>query len=53
MHATSLAPRALARIGGLLYLVIIASGLFQEMFVRNRLIAPGDAAQTAANITSM
>jgi hypothetical protein len=53
MHATSIGPRALARIGGLLYLVIIASGLFQEMFVRNRLIAPGDAALTAANLTSM
>lgn len=53
MHATSIAPRAMARIGGLLYLVIIAAGLFQEMFVRNRLIVPGDAAQTAANITSM
>lgn len=28
MHATSIAPRAVARIGGVLYLIVIAAGLF-------------------------
>jgi hypothetical protein len=39
-----------ARIAGLLYLVIIACGIFSEVYVRSRLIVPGDAAATAANI---
>jgi hypothetical protein len=39
-----------ARIGGLLYLLIIAAGLFAE-FVRERFIVPGNAAATASNIT--
>lgn len=40
-----------ARIGGVLYLFIIAAGLFAEAFVRDRLVVPGDAAATARNIT--
>jgi hypothetical protein len=45
-------PRRLyARIAGILYLIIIAAGLFAEVFVRDRLIVPGDAAATAGNIT--
>jgi len=47
------APRALARIGGALYLVIIVLGLWQEAFVRDRLVVSGDAAATAMNIHSM
>lgn len=43
-------PHAYARIGGALYLFIIAAGLFAEAFVRSRLIVPADAAATAANI---
>jgi|SRR5581483_4472643 len=46
-------PRVLSRIGGLLYLIIIVLGLFEEAFVRNRLIVSGNAAATAANIKSM
>src|SRR5260370_651204 len=46
-------PRALARIGGLLYLVIIVLGLFEEAFVRNRIVVPGNAAATAANLRSL
>ena len=34
----------------MLYLLIIAAGLFAEAFVRSRLIVPADAAATAANI---
>lgn len=45
-------PRALARLGGVLYLIIIAGGLFCEVFVRGRLIVSGDAAATAARLRS-
>jgi hypothetical protein len=40
----------LARIAGLLYLIIIVSGIFAEFFVRQSLKVPGDAAATASNI---
>jgi hypothetical protein len=52
MQATSMAPRTLARVGGILYLIIITLGVFEEMFVRSRLIVAGDAAKTAANLIS-
>ena len=41
-----------ARSAGILYLIIIISGLFSEMFVRSGMIVPGDATATAANITN-
>lgn len=40
-----------ARRAGVLYLIVILSGLFSEMFVRSGMIVPGDANATAANIT--
>lgn len=40
----------LARIAGLLYLIVIATGLFAEVFVRQALKVPGDALATANNI---
>jgi hypothetical protein len=43
--------QAYARIGGVAYLFIIFAGLIGEMFIRNTLIVPGDAAATAANIS--
>jgi hypothetical protein len=43
-------PRQLARLGGLLYLAIIAIGLFAELGVRRRLLVAGDAVATAANL---
>jgi hypothetical protein len=46
-------PRALSRIGGVLYLIIIAIGLFGEAVIRNRIVVPGDATATAANLRSM
>ena len=46
-------PRALSRIGGALYLIIIVVGIFDETFVRNRIIVWGDATATAANIRSL
>ena len=42
-----------ARIGGVLYLIIIVVGIFDEAFVRNRIIVSGDATATAANIRSL
>ncbi|HKR03968.1 MAG TPA: DUF4386 domain-containing protein [Bacteroidia bacterium] len=39
-----------ARIGGILYLVIILAGMFSVIFVRDKLIVSGDAAATAHNI---
>jgi hypothetical protein len=43
-------PRRDARIAGLLYLIVIVAGAFAQAFVRQRLVVPGDAAATAANL---
>jgi hypothetical protein len=43
-------PQRYARTCGILYLYIIAAGTFAEVFVRSRLVVPGDAAATARNI---
>jgi ABC-type multidrug transport system permease subunit len=43
-------PQAYARIGGVLYLIIIAAGLFAEAYVPGKLVVPADAAATATNI---
>lgn len=43
-------PQFYARTCGVLYLYIIAAGIFAEIFVRSRLVVPQDAAATAANI---
>lgn len=40
----------LARIAGLLYLIVITTGLFAEVFVRQALTVSGDAVATAHNI---
>jgi hypothetical protein len=41
-----------ARMAGILYLIIIASGIFSEVVIRSNLIVAGDASATAANILS-
>jgi uncharacterized protein DUF4386 len=46
-------PRTLARLGGANYLLIIVLGIFVELFVRGRIVIPGDAPATAANLRSM
>jgi Domain of unknown function (DUF4386) len=43
-------PRVLARVGGVLYLIVIVAGVFGEAFVRDRLIVSADPAATADNI---
>lgn len=43
-------PKRAARLGGFLYLVIIAAGFFSEGYVRGNLIVAGNAAATAHNI---
>src|SRR5256885_14262692 len=50
-HINSFSPQTYSRVGGLLYLIIIITGLFGELFVRNKLIVSGDAASTVNNIT--
>ena len=44
--------KKIARAGGVIYLIIIAAGIYGEMFVRSKLIVSGDAAATANNIIS-
>lgn len=44
------APRRIARICGVLYLITIIAGVFAEFFVRSTLIVPGDAAATSRDI---
>ncbi len=51
-RGTELSPQAYARIGGALYLIIIAAGLLGELLIRDKLVVPGDAAATLANIRS-
>ncbi len=46
------APRALARLTGVLYLYIMVAAMFAEAFVRDRLIVSGDGAATLRNIAS-
>jgi hypothetical protein len=51
LREAEFSPQPYARIGGVLYLLIIAAGLFAE-FVRERFVVPGNAAATASNITN-
>ncbi len=53
MSTVETSPQLYARTGGVLYLIIIVIGLFDEAYVRNRIIVSGDAAATAANIRSL
>jgi len=43
-------PQVYARIGGVLYLIIIAIGFCGEFFVRDKLVVSGDVTATANNI---
>src|SRR5260370_29790095 len=49
-HAIEISPQIYARIGGLLYLIVIVIGFCTEFFVRDKLTVSGDATATANNI---
>ena len=42
--------RTAAKVAGAWYLIAMAAGIFAEIFIRSRLVVPGDVAQTASNI---
>jgi hypothetical protein len=48
--ATATSPQTFARVGGALYLLIIFAGALGELFIRGKLVVPGDAAATASRI---
>jgi hypothetical protein len=45
-------PKRLARIAGLLYLVVAIFGIFAVAYVTPMLYVPGDAAATAGNVVA-
>lgn len=47
-----ISPRVMARLAGLLYLIIIVGGIFAQIGVRDRLVVSGDAVATAHNIVA-
>ena len=49
-RANEVSPQAWARSGGVLYLVVIVAGMAGELLIRDRIIVPGDANATLANI---
>lgn len=49
-HTTPASPQVYARIGGILYLIIIIAGALGEIFIRGKLVVSGDALSTASYI---
>jgi len=49
-HELQTSPQVYARIGGVLYLIIIVIGFSSEFFVREKLVVSGDVTATANNI---
>src|SRR4030095_13565807 len=49
-RAVEASPQRYARVGGIVYLIIMVVALFAEVFVRGSLIVPRDPAATANNI---
>jgi hypothetical protein len=45
--------RAVARIGGTLYLLVIVIGALEEVLVRGRIVVPGNAVATAVNVREL
>jgi len=50
--ARDVSPQLYARIGGILYLVIILAGMSGELLIRGPAIVSGNPAATAVNIAS-
>jgi hypothetical protein len=48
--SSGISPRGYARLGGVLYLIIIIAGMHGELFVRGALVVSRDAAATGQNI---
>jgi hypothetical protein len=48
--APRLSPATMARIAGVLYLIIVVGGAFAQLGVRDRLVVAGDAIITASNL---
>lgn len=53
LRSVDAVPRTYARVGGALYLAIIALGIVAQVVVRDQLIVPRDAAATAQNLIAM
>lgn len=49
-NSTDIKQQKIARIAGVLYLIIIVCGVYSGLFIRDQLIVPGDATATASNI---
>ena len=49
---TETSPTARGRILAALYLFVVIAGIAAQVFIADRLVVPGDAARTAANITA-
>jgi len=43
----------LARLGGVMYLITIAMGLFRELYVKGQIVVPGDIAATATRLAAL
>ena len=50
LRSTQISPQTYARIGGILYLMIIIAGALGEIFIRGKLIVSGNAISTASNL---
>ena len=48
----STSPMTLARFAGFLYLIVVPLGIYGTIIIPSKLIIPGDAAATAANLTT-
>jgi hypothetical protein len=51
-HAVETSPQVYARIGGLIYLIVIIGGIFAELVVRDQLVVHGNPVATAHNIVT-
>lgn len=48
-----ISPNFYARIGGVFYLIIIVLGIIGEVFIRGRIVVPGNAMETANHLRAM